>query len=157
MRREATWDLPVFGDGLPMRKVFGGSNLFELFPPVQDSFGPVARTTGPSAPWLRASAFASELLLAGALLLMVFRFSLTNRIATLGVATAAAVIVASPLLVLYDYYVSDTVNFVVRRFGISALPAIALVTAAAVRGRLGYALIAVVAAGMYATALLTLT
>jgi len=137
--------------------VFGGTALFSLFPPVYEAVSPTRRSTGPNAPWYQAAVFSAFLLMVGALLLVVFRLSVGDRLHALGLGTAAALIVASPLMVVYYFYKNDALNPTVARFGLSALPAVALVLAAAARERLAFVVLCVVAAATYSTALLTLT
>jgi hypothetical protein len=66
-------------------------------------------------------------------------------------------VIAAPLTHLYNYYVNGYFVDTVPRFGVSALPALALISAAITsRSRTGRVVLLVIAGGLYITALLTL-
>jgi hypothetical protein len=143
-------------DSFGITNVLGAQTLFGMFPPTSEIAAPIDRSAGDHAVWYDVAVRAATLLAIAALLFNVFGFSFGNRGTLIGVATVVALIAGGSLLVLYRRYVNDAVEVVVPRFGISALPAIAIVIAAVSKGRLAQWVVAGIAAGLFATALLVL-
>ena len=143
-------------DGVPWREILSAETVFAMLPPTVDVAAPAVRTTEPNATWYRLAATAASILLAGCLLAALFRFSLRDRVVILGVVTLGLLIVAAPVFNLYNYLANDYYDRIVPRFGLSALPAIAVVLAGFARTRPVQGVLAVVAVGLYGTALLTL-
>lgn len=143
--------------GLTVKRVLGGQALFAMFPPVVEVAPPFRRSIEANAPWYQAFVLAATFLMVGALLLAALRPALGERSSALGLATAIGLIAGSALMLIARYRLYDGYDPVVPRFGLSALPAVALVLATAARERAGRSLLVAVAAGLAGTALLTLT
>jgi hypothetical protein len=75
-----------------------------------------------------------------------------GRLRALGLATLAALLLASPALVLYNYISSGTHFFIPTRMLLSLLPAIAVVLASACSGRVARVALAVCAIGAFVAA-----
>ncbi|MGQ0803889.1 MAG: hypothetical protein ACT4PI_08500 [Actinomycetota bacterium] len=142
---------------LTVKRVLGGQALFAMFPPVVEVAPPFRRSIETNAPWYQAWVLAATFLMVGALLLAALRPALDERSSALGLATTIALIAGSALMLMARYRLYDGYDPIVPRFGLSALPAVALVLATAARERAGRGLLVAVAAGLAGTALLTLT
>ncbi len=135
--------------------LFGPATVFSMFPPIREPAPPVSRGVGPRAPWYIDFVSAASLLIVGALMFSLLNFSFTDRGVLLALATTITLLIAPTLMVAYRWYVDSTFDPVVERFGLSALPAIALVLAAITKARLAQIVLAVVSIGLYVTALYT--
>jgi len=143
-------------EGLPVRRILSADSVFGMLPPVVDVAPPAERLSEPNATWYRLFATAASIAILGVLISLCLRASLRERVPMVGVAVVVVLVVAGPLFELYRYYVDGFFEPVVPRFGISALPAVALVLAGVARDRIPLLVLSTVAAGLYATALLTL-
>jgi hypothetical protein len=148
---------PIRTGGFPFDSAFSGESLFGMLPPVQDIAPPVARSTGDNAVWYRTFSAAASAAIVGVLGAGLFGFSGTDRVRALAAATLLALVLTPVFNHIYNYFVNDYFVATVPRFGLSALPAIALVFAAiASRSKTAYVILIGLAAGIYATALVTL-
>lgn len=143
-------------DGLPVRRVLSADSVFGMFPPVADVAPPERRQSEPNATWYRLFAAAASIAIVGAVISICLRASFRERLPQLGVAVVVALIVAGPLFEVYRYFVDGFFEPVVPRFGISALPAVALVLAGIVRDRIPLVVLSIISVGLYAAALGTL-
>jgi len=135
--------------------LFGPSTVFAMFPPSREPAPPVRRGVGAHAPWYVDFVSAASLLVIGALLFGILKFSFADRGSVLALATTITLLIAPTLMVAYRWYVDNTFDPVVERFGLSALPAVALVVAAVTKERLAQVVLAVVSVGLYVTAVYT--
>jgi hypothetical protein len=126
-----------------------------MFPPINEPAPPVRRSVGAHATWYLDFVSLASLFVIGALMLGVLRATLRDPRKTLALATVITLLIAPTLMVAYRWFVDDTFDPIVERFGLSALPAVALVVAAAARARFAQAVLAVVSIGLYVTAIYT--
>jgi hypothetical protein len=146
-------------DGLPIRSILTGDALIGMTPPVIDLWPPNRRhfRVGANADWYWTFSVAAALLLTGVLGAAVFVRSGPDWWRILGAATVLALVIAQPVSNVYSHYVNGYIVATVPRFGLSALPAFALLCAvAARRSRAALAGLVVVTAGLYVTAMVTL-
>ena len=115
----------------PFDRVFSVVNVFAFFPPF----------VGYEPAWLQTTYVATvyemlKLLFSGAMLVAALRFtrrSTTSVLATVGVVLLIA---GGPLFMVMQIVVNSILNDVVQRYGMSAIPIIAVVAASFVRGRI---------------------
>lgn len=122
-------------DTLPIRDVLGRSAVLAMFPPVHSGHEPAELR---SERVQTANSFV-VLVIVGALVGTVLRPVSGPRTSDLAAAAALALLVAGPLMVVRNYLVSRWYFTIPSRYGLSALPAIAIVISAyagAWRGRL---------------------
>jgi hypothetical protein len=130
--------------------VFGRDTVLGIFPPIDGYLpGTLGRTQ------YVVFAGAAVLLVLGVLALFAFRYRLADRrIGALGAATVVALVVAPPLFILYNYLADSLFYVLLTRQALSALPAIALLlAAAAARSLPGRVLLGLVAAGLCLSAI----
>jgi hypothetical protein len=137
------------------RMLFGHTTVFAMFPPIREPAPPIRRSVGPHATWYQDFVSAASFLVIGALLLGILRLSFADRGNVLALATTITLLIAPTLMVAYRWYVDKTFDPIVERFGLSALPAVALVVAAVTKERLAQVALAVVSIGLFATAVYT--
>jgi hypothetical protein len=141
--------------GLPVKRILEGKSIFGVLPPLIDAAPPHRRDQ--SATWYQTAFVAAFLLVIGTLGAALLARSGPDPIRLLAGATIVGLILAPPLMHLYNYYVNGYFTATVPRFGLSALPALALLMAAVTsRSRVGRVVLLAVAVGLYTTALLTL-
>ena len=143
--------------GFPVKRTFEGKSIFGILPPLTDA-APPGRRDPLHATWYQTAFVAAFLLVIGTLGAALLARSGPDRIRLLAAATIIGLILAPPLMHLYNYYVNGYFTATVPRFGLSALPSFALLMAAVTsRSRVGRVVLPAVAVGLYTTALLTLT
>ena len=138
-------------DTLDIGTVLGRDTVFGIFPPL-DGYVPSVLD---NAAYL-AFVSAAVLVVTGALLAVSFRLKLSDPLSTLGLATLVALLVSAPVLVLYNYFADGLYFPILTRQALSAVPAVALVTASMASFKVGRAVLAIVALGLYVSAVATL-
>jgi hypothetical protein len=136
-------------DSLSLTQLIGSQTIFSLLPPFADVALPAARSDA----FYTTLAKGAELLTLVGIGAVLLRDRLTSAISTLGFALLAALLACPTLLVIYNYVVGSTYDAPVARYGLSALPAVAIVLAAAVRTRFSELVLVAVAAGLYVSAI----
>lgn len=139
-------------DALPLRNVFGHDAVFALWPPIDQPHAPAELRTEP----VRVLGTAAGALLVGSLVGGLLRARLNDRVSALTVATAAALIVSAPLLVVTTFVVSGLYFGIPSRYGLSALAPMALILARGAATRIGRALTGGAAVGLVAVTLLAM-
>jgi hypothetical protein len=148
---------PIRPRGFPVDSTFSAESLFGMLPPVQDVAPPVERSPGDNAVWYRTFAAAAAAAIVGVLGAGLLSSWGAGRVRALAAATLLALVLTPVFNHVYDYFVNDYFVQTVPRFGLSTLPAIALVFAAmATRSKTAYVMLIVLGAGIYTTALVTL-
>lgn len=137
-------------DRISVGQLIGGQTIFAFLPP----FGDVALPAARSDLFYVTLARGAELLTLVGIGAVLLRDRLSSAISTLGFALLAALLATPTLLVIYNYVVGSTYDQIVPRYGLSALPAITIVLAAAVRTRLSQTVLVAVAAGLYLSAII---
>ena len=99
---------------------------------------------------------AAEFVAIGGLLAVAFRDKLTSKLSVLGFATLATLLVAPSLTVLRNQVVGGTFDEPVWRYGLGALPALAIIVAASVRTRSAQIALTAFTALLYVSALYVL-
>lgn len=131
---------------------FGVNTIFRMFPPFQDIAPPDERT---HVLYLTITK-AAEFVAIGGLLAVAFRDKLTSKLSVLGFATLAALLVAPTLTVLRNQWVGGTFDEPVWRYGLGALPAVAIIVAASMRTRFAQIAFTAFTAVLYVSALYVL-
>jgi hypothetical protein len=111
--------------------LFGPTTVFMMFPPFQD----VAPSIEHTHPLYLVMAKIAELVAIGAMIAVALRDKLTTKLSVLGFATLGTLLVAPTLTVIRNQLEGGTFDQPVWRFGLSALPALAIVLACAPRSR----------------------
>ena len=149
VRQEVTRVEPTIG------RAFGGETVTAMFPPWSG-------TNSWVPPIMRSTAFdaftsLSVLVAIGAMGATLFTRFLRDRLGTLATATVVALLVSPSLIVLNDWWAGGTFLRPPPRYGLSALPMIAMVIAAvSERTKVAAYAVGAVAVGLYASALLSL-
>ena len=138
-------------DSLDLEMVLGKDTLFGVFPPLNGYVPPVLGTTA-----YQLFAQAAVLLTVGLLIAAFLRARLSDRLASLGLATTAALIVTPAMFVIYNFVFGSLYFHILPRNALAALPAIAIVAAAVPRTRVGVAMLGIVAVGLYGSAAIAL-
>jgi hypothetical protein len=138
-------------DHLDLKMVLGKDTLFGVFPPLNGYVPPVLGTTA-----YQLFTEAAVLLTVGLLIAAFLRARLSDRLAALGLATTAALIVTPAMFVIYNYVFGSLYFHILPRNALAALPAIAIVAAAVPRTRVGVAVLGIVAVGLYGSAAIAL-
>jgi hypothetical protein len=120
-----------------------------LFPPFRDVHFPYQRT----GYFYQVMWQAAEYVGIAVLLAVTLRDKLTNKLAMLGFATVATLLVSPTLIVLRNQIEGGTFDQPVWRFGLAAVPAIAVLVAAAGRSAFARWSIAAVTAVLYVSAI----
>jgi hypothetical protein len=136
--------------GVP-RALFAPRNLFGWFPPVR--FYDVSYLSNAAVEDARQLA---TFLFAGALIFAALRLTRRDSVAILGAITALAALVAAPVYMIVGSVVFHVTTNPLARYGLSLLPAMALVVAWSASGRYGPRLLAAFAGVTYVTVLLTI-
>ncbi len=131
---------------------FGLDTIFRMFPPFQDIAPPAERTHE----LYLTLAKGAEYIAIGALLAVVLRDKLTSKLSMLGCATVATLLIAPTLTVLRNQWVGGTFDEPVWRYGLGALPALAIIIASSVRTRFAQVAFTVFTALLYVSALYVL-
>ena len=131
-------------------QLFGSQTIFGLIPPFYDYSPPPARS---DALYVTFSEGA-RLLAVGVLALTILREKIVGRLGALGVGLLAALLVTPVLLVLYNWWSTSTYDLIIPRYGLSALPALAIILASAMRNVVARAVVTFVAAGLYLSAII---
>jgi hypothetical protein len=126
----------------------GADAFFAIFPPILGYIPPGLTTIS-----RQIFALAAMYVVIAALIGPLLRLDLANRAAVLTLATTVTVIAAGPLLVLQNYVVNRTYFPIGNRYGLSLLPAIAIVLASTTQSRLGRCILGFVSIGLYLTTL----
>ena len=129
---------------LDLKMLFGKQTLFSVFPPVFGYVPPILATTAHSV-----FTQAALILVGGLLIAAAVRTTLADRVSALAAATVAALILTPVMFVIYNYVGASQYFPIGTRNALTALPAVAIVAAAAARNRLGIALLGIVAVGLY--------
>ena len=137
-------------DHLPVASVVGDRPLLALLPPTDQPHEAAPLRTPTRAVFI---AFARLLLVVGAVG-SVLRES--GRTTSLAAAALTALMTAAPLMILRNYLVNHWYFEIPSRYGISALPVLALLLAGAVTGRIGRGVVAGVAVGVVAATVVAL-
>ncbi|MGI8797541.1 MAG: hypothetical protein ACR2IR_13335 [Acidimicrobiia bacterium] len=138
-------------DHLDVGLVLGRDTLFGVVPPIE-GYMPGTLASEPYQVFVGATA----LLVVGALVAAAISFKPSDRLTTLGVATLVALVVSSPVLVLYNY-VSDGLYYpILTRQALATLPAAAIVIAGIAQTPVARGLLAAIAGGLYLTAVMAL-
>jgi hypothetical protein len=139
--------------GLSLDRVFGVGVVPQLLPPIIDVAPPVARQGGIYDTFVTLARYLLIVPVVG--LLLVGR-RLKRELQLLTVGALAALLVTPVLLVLYWYFADGTNDQIPPRYGLSAMPVLVLLLAAAAgRGRVGPWVLGLIAVAMYLSALLT--
>jgi hypothetical protein len=142
----------LHGAGIPIADFFKANTLFTMIPPMADVAPPSVRTGTAYFSFEMAAILLVTALIIGSAL----RARMNSPVQVLSVATLVTLIISGPLLVLYNYWTGGTFDSPVPRYGLSALPAIAVVIAAACTNRTTKWVVGLVAAGLYASAVVAL-
>jgi hypothetical protein len=139
-------------ESLPARLVVGADALFSMFMPL---------TTGFEAPVMKTEAVALltravALVLVGGLVGTVLRARLRERSAAMAMATIGAMVVAGPLFILRNFYLAGGYFPIPQRYGLSALPALAVIVGIAAATSVGRAVVYIAAFGLYLASLIAL-
>ena len=117
------------GDGLGIWHLIGGDIIFSMFPPFRDIAPPLQRVH----PLADLATIIAEMFAIGALVAVLLRDKIKDRLGALGFATVAALLVSPTALVIYNYAVGGTFDHPIWRYGLCLLPLIAVILAVAVR------------------------
>jgi hypothetical protein len=131
---------------------FGLNTIFRMFPPFQDISPPDERT---HVLYLTVTK-AAEFVAIGGLLAVAFRDKLTSKLSVLGFATLSTLLIAPSLTVLRNQVVGGTFDEPVWRYGLGALPALAIIVAASARTRFAQIALTAFTALLYVSALYVL-
>jgi hypothetical protein len=138
---------------LGLDNVFGQLTVPQLLPPIDDVAPPAGRLGGIYGTFGVLAKYLLVVPLVG-LLLVGRRFRGTLQ--HLSLAALAALLTTPVLFVLYWYYTGGTNDQIVPRYGLSAMPVLVLLlAAAAARGRVGPWVLGAMALAMYVSAVLT--
>ena len=96
------------------------------------------------------------LLIQAVMVMTSIRIRFTSPVQVLTLATLVTLIAGGPALVLYNYWTGGTYDLIIARYGLSALPAIAVVLAAGLSNKVGRWTLGLAAAGLYTSALVAL-
>lgn len=136
---------------LPLSKVVGSGPLLALLPPTDQPHEPGALREPARALFVDLT----KLLLVAGSMGAVLRGR--GRLVPVACAALVALMVAAPLMVLRNFLVNHWYFEIPNRYGISALPVLAVLLAGAVTGPIGRGILAVVVGGLVTTTLLALT
>ncbi len=139
-------------DALRLEWLLGRDAFFHNFPPI---FGPVPAVleTMPRAVFTSAGGF----LIVGALFAVVMGAkALNERFSALAYAVLAVLLLATPALVVYNYFFGGIYFEIPVRMELSLLPAVALVVAGVCSGRVARVVLVACTAGLYLAALVPL-
>jgi hypothetical protein len=140
-------------DSFDLDWLVGRNALFDNFPPIYSSVVPDVLRTEPRVLFVSAGGF----LLLGALFAVIMgAVQGSGRLRALALATLAALLLASPVLVLYNYISAGAHFFIPTRMLLSLLPAVAVVLAYACSHRIARVALAGCAIGMYVAAFVPL-
>jgi hypothetical protein len=143
---------PYEVDGLRLEWLVGSDAFFHNFPPIFSAVADVLETM-PRALFTSASGF----LIVGALFAVIMGARAINeRFSALGFATLATLLLATPALVLYNFFIDGTYYEIPVRMELSLLPAVAIVLAGACSGRVARVLLALCAGGLWLAAVVPL-
>jgi len=135
---------------LSIDQLFGSETVFGILPPFNDPAGFYSpRSTSLYLLFAQTATYLSI----GAMLVFALRNTIADRLTSINAALVVALLVGPSLFVLRNYWVAGTFGPTFARFGLAAIPALAIVIATAGRTRVSRGLIVVVAAGLYVTAL----
>jgi hypothetical protein len=135
-----------------VQEIFGTNTVFSMLPPFPDVAYPVQRGHSLYGLLERGTEFVAM----GALFATLLRDKLTDKLGTLAIAVMVTLLVSPTLITLYDYWSFGTYDQVVPRWGLSVVPALAIVIAASVRTRPARYAFAGLTALLYVAALATL-
>jgi len=135
-------------DHFDLEWLVGRDALFDNFPPLFSSVVPDVLRTEPRVLFVSAGGF----LVIGALFAVIMGTIQGGRVRALALATLAALLLASPALVLYNYISAGTHFFIPTRMLLSLLAAIAVVLASACSGRIARVALGACAIGTYVAA-----
>lgn len=110
---------------------FGLRTVFMMLPPFNDIAFPHERTHD----MYQTLAKAAEFVAIGALFAVPLRDKLTSKLSVLGFATLTTLLVAPTLTVLRNEVFSGTFDQPIWRYGLGAIPAVAIVIACAPKSR----------------------
>ena len=143
----AAYDLQ--GEGLGLWHLFGGDIIFSMFPP----FGDVAPPPQRMHPLFELTSRIAEVLAIGAMIAVVLRDRIKDRIGAIGFTTVITLLVSPTVLVVYNYAVGGTFDHPVWRYGLCLLPLLAVVLATAMRTRFSQWLFVGATAALYVSAI----
>jgi hypothetical protein len=136
--------------GLGFTQLFGPRTIFSSFPPFDD--GAIIYTKRFDSVYL-TMATAAQLLAIGAMVAVALRDSIRSKIGSASFALMVGLLVSPTLYVLHDYWVGGSFYQPVARYGLSAMPFLAIVVATAARTRFSKLLLVAVTAGLYLAAI----
>ncbi|MEX0663482.1 MAG: hypothetical protein WD598_01775 [Acidimicrobiia bacterium] len=129
--------------------LFGPTTVFMMFPPFQDVAPPIERTH----PLYLVLAKTAEFVAIGAMFAVALRDKLSTKLSVLGFATLGTLLASPTLTVIRNQLEGGTYDQPVWRFGLSALPALAIVLACAPRSRFAVRGMTVLVALLYVSAI----
>lgn len=148
-------DLPsnrqFYEPGFPWRTFVVRQNVFSLFPPVDGFRAPVLDTT-----MNQTVGYAAELLASAVMVVAALRFNVRDRLGALAAWAGVLLLVAGPAFILSTWVVNRVIFEPVGRYGLSAIAAIIVVTAATVKGKVGTVVVSLFAVLVACTVLGTL-
>jgi hypothetical protein len=137
------------GKGLTLWQLIGGDIIFSMFPPFTDIALPLQR----NHELYKLTSRIAEVLAIGAMVAVVLRDKLRDRIGAIAFTTVIAFLVSPTALVIYNYVVGGTFDRPVWRYGLCLLPLLAIVLATAMRTRLSKVVFVVATAALYCSAI----
>ncbi len=141
------------GTGLTFEHLFGPGTVFSSFPPFSD--GAILYTARFHAAYT-LMAMAAQMLAIGAMVAVALRESIRDRVGSAGFALLVGLLVSPTLYVLRDDLVGGTFLPAPSRYGLSAMPFLAVVLATSMRTRFAKGLFVTITVGLYSAAILVL-
>lgn len=139
-------------DELALKNVIGHATLFALWPPIDQPNAPAELRTEP----VRVFGAGAGTLLLGSLVGGLLRARLNDRLSAATIATAVALIISGPLLVVTNFVLSGLYFGIPSRYGLSALAPMALILASGAASRIGRGVTAGTAVGLIAATFLSM-
>jgi hypothetical protein len=137
------------GQGLGLWQLIGGDIILAMFPPFRDIALPVQR----AHPLYDLASRMAEVLTIGAMIAVVLRDRIKDRVGAIGFTTVISLLVSPTVLVLYNYWTGGTFDQPVWRYGLCLLPLVAVVLAAAMRTRFSQWVFVAATASLYVSAI----
>jgi hypothetical protein len=137
------------GQGLSFWQLFGGDIIFSMFPPFTDIAPPMQRVDE----LYKLTSRIAEILAIGAMIAVVLRDKIRDRIGAVAFTTVIALLVSPTVLVIYNYVVGGTFDRPIWRYGLCLLPFLAIVLATAMRTRLSKVVFVGATVALYGSAI----
>jgi hypothetical protein len=144
-------NLQFYHPAFPADSLLIRRNLFSLFPPLGTLRAPELQRRV-----IHDATVVTAWLAIAAILAAALRFSIRDRISTLGFSTAAVLVAAGPGFIVSTWLVNRVIFQPSPRYAMSAIPILIVLTAAMVRGRVATICIGVFAALVALTMLIVL-